>query len=115
MSLSFNTYQKFTNETAVYTGHGSATIQALSYVGLGLAGESGEVCEKLKKTIRDNNGIISDEIKSSLIKELGDVLWYIARLCEELQVNMQDVVETNVAKLLARKEQNKIHGNGDNR
>ena len=83
--------------------------------GVALAGETGEICEKLKKAIRDDGGRISPERLELLSKELGDVLWYIATLCTELGLNMQDVAENNLAKLAARKSGGKLHGDGDTR
>ena len=108
--LDFATYQKQAMTTAVYPGRGEGNF---TYPALGLAGETGEVCEKLKKVIRDDDGKISDEKKSLLGKELGDVLWYIATLSSELGLEMEEIAAGNLAKLAARKEAGKIHGSGD--
>jgi NTP pyrophosphatase (non-canonical NTP hydrolase) len=65
---------------------------------LGLAGESGEVCDLLKKHF-----VIGNELdEEMLMKELGDVMWYIAELCDAFGFTMQDVAEKNLEKLLAR-------------
>ena len=85
------------------------------YPALGLAGESGEVCEKLKKIIRDNKGKITSEKREELKKELGDVLWYVAVLAHELDIYLEDVAISNVMKLRDRKERNQIGGSGDER
>ena len=108
--LDFATYQKQALTTAVYPGRGEGNF---TYPALGLAGETGEVCEKLKKAIRDDGGKVSDERRSLLAKELGDVLWYIATLSTELGLDLEAIAAGNLAKLAARKEAGKIHGSGD--
>jgi NTP pyrophosphatase (non-canonical NTP hydrolase) len=65
---------------------------------LGLAGEAGEVADTIKKAIFHQHGIDRDE----LIKELGDVLWYVAALCTKLDVSLSEVMEKNIAKLIKR-------------
>lgn len=85
------------------------------YPTLGLAGETGEVCDKLKKVIRDKNGVVDGFEKDEIKKELGDVLWYIAAIARELGITLQDVAETNILKLTSRKNRNVLHGSGDNR
>ena len=108
--LDFPTYQKQAQTTAVYPGRGEGNFV---YPALGLAGETGEICEKLKKAIRDEGGRISEERKSLLAKELGDVLWYVATLATELGLDLGEIAEGNLAKLAARKQAGKIHGSGD--
>lgn len=84
---------------------------------LGLAGETGEVMEKIKKMIRDKNGVFSPtpEDIAELKKELGDVLWYLSALAFYNGIDLDDVARANLDKLRSRKERNKIHGSGDNR
>ena len=84
---------------------------------LGLAGETGEVMEKIKKMIRDKNGVFSPtpEDIAELKKELGDVLWYISALAFYNGIDLDDVARANLEKLRSRKERNQIHGSGDNR
>ena len=106
----FATYQKQAMTTAVYPGRGEGNFV---YPALGLAGETGEICEKLKKAIRDEGGVISAERKMLLGKELGDVLWYISTLATELGLDLDEIAAGNLAKLAARKEAGKIHGSGD--
>ena len=108
--LDFATYQLQAQTTAVYPGRGQGNY---TYPALGLAGETGEVCEKLKKAIRDEGGTITPERKALLAKELGDVLWYIAALSTELGLSLEEIASGNLSKLAARKAQNKIHGDGD--
>lgn len=84
---------------------------------LGLAGETGEVLEKIKKMIRDKNGVFSPtpEDIAELKKELGDVLWYLSALAFYNGIDLDDVARANLDKLRNRKERNQIHGSGDNR
>lgn len=99
-------YQRFTRSTAIYPS-GSA---GLAYVALGLNGEAGEVAEKIKKYIRD--GVFN---KEDVVKELGDVMWYVSQLCNELSVSLEEVINTNMAKLSDRKERGVLGGSGDER
>ena len=77
---------------------------------LGLVGEAGEVAEKVKKLVRDSTFIPRD-----VIKELGDVLWYIATLADELNLGLDYIAEKNILKLQSRKERNTLSGSGDDR
>lgn len=82
---------------------------------LGLCGESGEVAEKVKKIMRDNNGVFDDISKKEITKELGDVLWYIAVISSNLNIPLEEVVKINIEKLASRKERGTLHGKGDDR
>ncbi|HEX3051042.1 MAG TPA: nucleoside triphosphate pyrophosphohydrolase family protein [Aggregatilineaceae bacterium] len=111
MALTFNDYQQRAAETAKYPNVGSNPI----YPTLGLAGEAGEVCEKVKKVIRDQNGQFDEAAILAIQKELGDVLWYVARLAAELGLDMEQVAAVNLDKLASRKERGQLSGSGDNR
>lgn len=87
----WNNYQEETQDTAVYPGQMSIT--GFSYVGLKLAGETGEVLEHLGKSIRDDSGELTDSRRLLLSKEIGDVLWYVARAARELGMKLGIVVE----------------------
>lgn len=111
-------YQSKAREVAIYPRVGGVKEgdpTPLYYLGLGLAGESGEISEKLKKLLRDRGGIIDEEFRQALLGELGDVIWYISNLCSELDVPLGDVMQTNIDKLHSRKDRGKLHGDGDNR
>lgn len=108
--MQFDEYQKKTRETAIYPNKDNNFVFPV----LGLAGETGEVSEKIKKVIRDKDGIIDDDSRKEIEKELGDILWYLAQLATELNISLDDVAEKNIAKIMERKERGVVHGNGDN-
>ena len=87
----------------------------LAYTTLGLAGEAGEIANKVKKVLRDSNGVITDEVRKDLAKELGDVLWYWSECCTVLNLSTADVAMLNIERLRDRKERGKLQGSGDNR
>lgn len=82
---------------------------------LGLAGEAGEAADKVKKIIRDKHGVVADEDKGAIIKELGDVLWYVAGVARYLGVPLSVVAAGNIEKLESRRQRDKLHGEGDER
>jgi len=110
--MNFKEYQEAAFSTAVYSGRGSGNF---IYPTLGLCGEAGEVAEKVKKIIRDSNGVPTPERVALLKKELGDVLWYLGAICTELGLDLEEVARENVGKLQERKATNTIHGDGDTR
>ncbi len=89
-------------------------LLAVTYDGLGL-GEAGEVQGKIKKIIRDNGGIITPEAKMEILFEIGDTLWYLTSLCENLDTTLEYVATLNIEKLHARQINGTLHGSGDNR
>ena len=111
--MKLNDYQKATEETAVYPGKGK--MEGLVYTVLGLNGEAGEVADKLKKLIRDKGGELSVHDTTALVKELGDVLWYVAQCADQLGFRLEAVANLNLQKLLDRKVRDMIGGSGDDR
>ena len=109
--MDLNQYQNKSRETAFYPNVGSNPI----YPTLGLAGEAGEVADKVKKVLRDKNGLFDSEEKNKIKLELGDVLWYIAQLASEFELSLDDIAESNLKKLRSRSIRGKISGDGDNR
>jgi NTP pyrophosphatase (non-canonical NTP hydrolase) len=109
--MTFDEYQRETGKTAVYPKlmHGSV------YPALGLAGEAGEVAEKVKKLVRDDEGKVSDDKLNDVKKELGDVLWYVSQIATEFSLNLDEIAEANISKLKDRAKRGKIKGSGDNR
>lgn len=89
-------------------------LLAVAYDGLGL-GEAGEVQGKIKKIIRDNGGRITETAIEEIKKELGDCLWYIASMCQNLGITMESVATGNIEKLQDRHARGTVHGSGDNR
>lgn len=112
--MNFSDYQTKVAETAIYPDSGTGSMLALAYVGLGL-GEAGEVQGKIKKVLRDQGGIIEDGNRVAIMKELGDVLWYVARAASELSLDLDDVAFHNLNKLADRRERGVLQGSGDDR
>jgi NTP pyrophosphatase (non-canonical NTP hydrolase) len=110
--MTFDEYQTQSLTTALSTGND--LYDTMHWV-LGICGESGEVADKVKKIIRDKGGVISDEDKIELSKEIGDVLWYLAVLSKAIGYDFDDVAKANIEKLSDRKARNKLGGSGDNR
>lgn len=102
----FNDYQEFVKSMKVYPER-----HAIVYPALGLAGESGEIAEKIKKWLRKDNELD----REALLLELGDPLWYITSLADDLGYTLQDVIDANVSKLTSRQERGVLKGSGDNR
>jgi NTP pyrophosphatase (non-canonical NTP hydrolase) len=111
--MTFNNFQTNASRTAFYPR--VFKNQGLYYTALGLAGEAGEVANKVKKVMRDNSGNLNDYLKSSIADELGDVLWYCASVADELGINLEDVASNNIMKLQDRMNRDKIKGSGDKR
>ena len=88
---------------------------AILYPTLGLTNEAGEVAGKVKKIFRDKGGVICDEDRAALKSELGDVLWYLAQICTDLDLSLQEVAEANLRKLARRREAGTLQGDGDDR
>jgi NTP pyrophosphatase (non-canonical NTP hydrolase) len=109
--MTFEEYQAEARKTAIYPNKDNNYI----YPTLGLVGEAGEIAEKIKKVIRDNEGVISEEKRGEITKELGDVLWYIANLSKELGISLEEVASKNIEKLKSRQQRGELHGSGDNR
>jgi len=129
--LDFNTYQRAANGTRSYP-----SSAGINYPTLGLAGEGGELMAKIlelletsahvakhtgavanqvKKIVRDDGGVITPERKAAILKELGDVLWYVADLATELGADLSTIAFANLDKLYSRKDRGTIEGDGDNR
>lgn len=108
--MEFKDYQERAVKTAIY-GSG----QTIIYPALGLANEAGEVLGKIKKVLRDKEGIFNEENNKAIGDEIGDVLWYMAALSRDLGLSLEDIANNNLVKLADRQARNVIHGSGDNR
>lgn len=110
-TLTFEEYQVKARETAQYPQIGHNII----YPTLGLTGEAGEVADKVKKLFRDHNGNLNQDRKEELAKEIGDCLWYVAMLADEIGYSMAQIAAMNIQKLGDRAKRGKLGGEGDNR
>ena len=114
--ITFNRYQELAEKTAIYPKEGK-----IIYPTLGLAGEAGEVANKVKKLIRDEELLTKDffimtsEKWKVVADELGDVLWYVAALASELNMSLDTIARVNIDKLKDRKKRGKLGGSGDGR
>ena len=108
--MTLNEYQEAAIKTAIYD-----TTYRINYPILGLAGEAGELANKYKKVLRDDNGILHPDKRKALIDEVSDCLWYIAALARDLGTDLETVAKSNIEKLESRKARNKIGGSGDHR
>lgn len=108
--MTLEAYQREANKTALYP-----EAYRLLYPTLGLVGEAGELANKVKKVLRDQQGHLTEEAREALLGELGDVLWYVAQVATDLGVSLEAVAAHNLAKLRSRWERGTIGGAGDNR
>lgn len=108
--MDFNDYQDKAKKFAFYPKH-----VGMSYILFGLTSEVGEVCDKFKKSIRDGQDSINSESCAAIKKEMGDVLWYLSMLAEEMGFKLDDVAKLNLQKLQKRKEDGTLKGSGDDR
>lgn len=118
-------YQRLATRTAIYPGQGTAF--GLAYVALKMNGEAGEFAEHVGKAMRDDRfgqtppdaslgpTPLEDYRRALLIKEVGDVLWYLSAACNELGITLSEAAVANLEKLADRSERGKLQGSGDNR
>jgi NTP pyrophosphatase (non-canonical NTP hydrolase) len=104
--MDFNEYQKKSQDTWIFNEKGFIRVI------LGICGESGEIAEKIKKHYRGDTSLY---LREEMTKELGDLLYYIARCADYMELNLEDIAKFNIEKLKSRKERNKIKGSGDER
>ena len=103
-------YQQVAKQTAIYPRE-----QAIIYPTLGLTGEAGEVANKVKKIIRDGTNKNNENLVQEISAEIGDCLWYISVLADDIGVKLSDIANGNLEKLANRKKKGTIHGSGDDR
>ncbi|SDE96803.1 NTP pyrophosphatase, house-cleaning of non-canonical NTPs [Thermus arciformis] len=108
--MTLEEYQREAQKTALYP-----EAYRLVYPALGLAGEAGELANKVKKVLRDHGGRLREEDREAILAELGDVLWYVAQVATDLGESLEAVARANLAKLRSRKERGRLGGAGDNR
>lgn len=110
--MDLNTYQARARDTAVYR-HSIEPRSKLTYTILGLCSEAGEVASVMKKHLRD--GTTDLALKARMSEELGDCLWYIAMVADELGLPLDNIATANIIKLDDRKTRGKLGGSGDHR
>ena len=113
--MEFNEYQKKATKYDLFEATDNLKEFGFIEKVLGLTGEAGEAADKIKKMLRDKDGVVSDEDRASIIKELGDILWYLAAISRYLGVPLSEVASRNIEKLESRYQRNKLHGEGDER
>ena len=111
--MNFDEYQKQATKTAQFKGR--TREYAIMYSCMGLAGETGEVIEKVKKVMRNNYGKMSAEERYQIKMEIGDVLWYLSQVARFSGVSLEDAAKANVKKLADRRKRGVISSEGDNR
>ena len=112
-NLTLTDYQKAADRTAIYPYRGAEGPAPYPFVGL--SGEAGEVSEQFKKLLRDDDGFLTADRRDAVIKELGDVLWYVAAIAHEVDADLEEVARRNIDKLTDRDDRGVIHGDGDDR
>ena len=109
--MNLNEYQIKALETAIYPKYGTN----FSYPLISLFGECGELANKIKKIIRDDKSVITDEKRDEIKDELGDILWYLVVLAYEFGFTFDEVAQNNLLKLKDRQSRNVVKGSGDKR
>jgi NTP pyrophosphatase (non-canonical NTP hydrolase) len=113
--IDFDEYENKVMSLAFYPERGTGSTTALSYCAMGLNEEAGEAAGKVKKSLRDDGGILTPERKEALKKELGDVLWYVTALAREAGFSLREIAEGNIEKLFDRAKRGTLGGSGDSR
>lgn len=114
--LTMRVYEDFVDHIAIYPNRLSGKFSdGVVYCALGMNGEAGEFADKVKKILRDKEGVLEADDREALLNELGDVLWYVAAMAGELDSSLEEVAVVNIEKLKARQKANTLQGEGDNR
>ena len=106
--VDFNSYKRSAEGTAIYPNQ-----HKIIYHALGMAGEAGEVANKVKKLIRDGPDNRPDTWREDIASEIGDVLWYCAALASDLNLSLGMIAAQNLIKLDKRKDKGTLGGSGD--
>ena len=113
--MTLNDYQTQAASTAIYGANLASPMLRLAYTTLGLNGEAGEVAEHIKKALRDDDGVITEDRRAKIVKELGDVLWYVAMTATELELSLDEIAQANCDKLASRSQRGTLNGAGSER
>ena len=101
-ALTLKRYQERSGLTRKQSTRGHPGMAPLVYVAMGLGSEVGEVQNEIKKQFRDDGGDLTEDRRERLADEAGDVLWYLAQICEEIGVPLEQVAQKNLEKLATR-------------
>lgn len=113
--MKLDEFQQEAHSSAIYPQKTTGQLIAVLYCALGLAEEAGETAGKIKKMIRDHDGVMNDDMRHRITREMGDVLWYLAALATELGVSLSEVARINIEKTQDRKDRGTLRGSGDDR
>ena len=108
-------YQLDASSFAFYPMGPGVVNTGLTYAILGLSSEVGELTGVLKKVHRDNDGTIDSDALEKMVKELGDILWYVAQVAAELDYDLSEIADLNTKKLKSRQKRGALGGSGDDR
>lgn len=108
--MTFEEYQQAARQTAIFPNDNT-----ISYLALALCGEAGELADKVKKVLRDKEGIFTKEDLRAIALEAGDCMWYLANLGQAIGISLSEMAEMNKEKIHRRQINGTIHGSGDNR
>lgn len=109
--MTFNEYQESASKTAVYPNIGNNPI----YPAFGVAGETGEIMERIKIVLRNHDGVFSEESVEGIKGDIGDVLWYLSQLSKELGISFDDAAQHNIDKLKSRQKRGVLKTEGVNK
>jgi NTP pyrophosphatase (non-canonical NTP hydrolase) len=124
--MNFNDYQKMAASTSIVRDRCRVLVRKLSedemvdllarcYAFMGLAGEAGELCNEMKKVIRDDHGTLTPDRAAKMVRELGDTQWYTADCASRIPIELQDVAVANIEHLRSRKKRGVLGGSGSDR
>lgn len=113
--MTFDDYSELRAQTDFSMGANERLGAPFVYPALGLAGEAGEVVDKIKKVMRDYGGVLTSDMVEALEKECGDVLWYLDAICTAIGSSLDRAAEGNIAKLRLRAQRGTLSGSGDDR
>ena len=110
--MEFDEYQSQAEETAIFPDELPDFVETGQvYTVLGASGETGEIQEKLKKAIREDDPSYINDMRA----ECGDTLWYLSQVCEEFGWDLNAIARDNLHKLQSRQERDQLTGEGDDR
>ena len=105
-------YEQFVADSRVIT-EGNQAVNTLEYGALGLAGETGEVVDNIKRLLRGDYS--KEELRPEILKELGDTLWYLTDLTIKLDSSLEEIMQINYDKVQDRKQRGVQLGKGNHR